>query len=239
MMAQPEMTHAMRINQPDHRIWGMAGSIALGVHIAVVAVAIAWVRPAEPPVPEPVVLIDMPPEAAAAPAAEMVAQARPVTPPIDVPRSKAPLPADPVILPPPLPIRAAQTAQVVPAPPAVSAPPPATASAVGTVAGSDPKARKQEMDYFALLAAHLNRKKSYPIEAKKARQEGIVTVRFTVDRDGQVSGLAIKRGSGHDILDRATLDLVQRVAPLPRMPAAMQRDSLTLALPIEYALKIN
>ncbi|MDE2410218.1 MAG: energy transducer TonB, partial [Sphingomonadales bacterium] len=115
----------------------------------------------------------------------------------------------------------------------------APAAASAAPAAGDPRARKAELDYFALLSAHLNRRKAYPAEAKKARQEGIVTVRFTVDRDGNVSGAAVKRSSGFDLLDGATLDLLRRVAPLPRMPAAMPRDSVTISLPIEYALKTS
>ena len=105
--------------------------------------------------------------------------------------------------------------------------------------GNDPKARQQEADYFALVSAHLNRRKQYPVEARKARQQGVVTVRFTVDRNGNVSNTSIKRGSGHDLLDRATLDLLLRVAPLPRMPASMQRESVTLSLPIDYSLRTS
>jgi protein TonB len=33
--------------------------------------------------------------------------------------------------------------------------------------------------------------------------------------------------------------LLQRVAPLPRMPASMQRESVTITLPIEYSLTTN
>lgn len=95
------------------------------------------------------------------------------------------------------------------------------------------------MDYFSLISAHLNRRKTYPTDAKKARQEGVVTVRFTVDRNGNVSNVSVRRSSGHDILDAATLQLMQRVAPLPRMPAAMQRDTVTVSLPIDYSLKTD
>jgi protein TonB len=118
----------------------------------------------------------------------------------------------------------------VPAP-AIASPAPA--------ATADPRARKQEADYFALLSAHLNRRKTYPVEARRAREQGVVTVRFTVDRDGNVSDVTLKRGSGHAILDEETLALVQRVAPMPRMPATMQRERLTLSLPIEYSLRTN
>jgi periplasmic protein TonB len=94
-----------------------------------------------------------------------------------------------------------------------------------------------EADYFSLISAHLNRRKTYPTDAKKARQEGVVVIRFTVDRGGNISGASIKRGSGHALLDQATLQLLQRVAPLPRMPASMPRDSVTLSLPIDYSLR--
>jgi len=87
------------------------------------------------------------------------------------------------------------------------------------------------------LSAHLNKRKRYPTEAKKARQEGIVTVRFTVHRDGSIAGATIRKSSGHDLLDAATLDLLERVAPLPRFPKSMKRDSVTLSLPIDYSLQ--
>jgi protein TonB len=127
--------------------------------------------------------------------------------------------------------------RAAPAPAAAAAPMP-LAPAPGPLPG-DPRAKKAELDYFSLLSAHLNRRKSYPPEAKRAREEGVVTIRFTVDRDGNVSNAAIKRTSGHDLLDLATLDLLRRVAPLPRMPATMARDTVTIALPIEYALKTS
>lgn len=107
------------------------------------------------------------------------------------------------------------------------------------MAAADPRARKQEADYFALVGAHLNRRKVYPAEARQARQQGVVVVRFTVDRSGNVDGISVKRSSGHVILDAATLALVQRVAPLPRMPASMPRDRLTLSLPIDYSLRTD
>ncbi len=242
---------ALALSADDRRQWSVAGAIALSVHVAVAALVLAWVRPAEPPVPEPVVLVELPPEGAPAPAVaaqEPVVQPQPdyapqtaVAPPVDIPPVRAPLPSNPVTLPPP----AAKPAQPAASTPAAAAPAPAavvpsgSAAGAGTVPGNDPRAKRQEADYFALVSAHLNRRKVYPPEARKARQQGVVTVRFTVDRNGSVSGTSIKRSSGHDILDQATLDLLQRVAPLPRMPSSMQRESVTLSLPIDYSLRTN
>lgn len=245
----------MRLSPAERRHWGAAGGIALAGHLAIGAVVVAWVRPMPPPVPEPVVLVELPSEAATAPA-DTVQQAverpqqsayvppQPLPPSVDIAPVRAPLPENPVAVPPspqPLPVQ-----QVGPAPtagPAVVNPVSVASAGAGTGAsptpGSDPKARQQEANYFALVSAHLNRRKTYPAEARKSRQQGVVTVRFTVDRNGNVSGASIKRGSGHEILDRATLDLLTRVAPLPRMPSSMQRDSVTLSLPIEYSLRTS
>ncbi|GAB3739527.1 hypothetical protein GCM10028794_23290 [Silanimonas algicola] len=95
---------------------------------------------------------------------------------------------------------------------------------------------RQERNYFAVISAHLNRRKTYPAEAKQARQQGVVVVRFRIDRDGHVLSADIRRGSGHALLDDATVELLRRVSPLPRIPRSIDRDELTLSLPIDYAL---
>jgi protein TonB len=243
---------AAALHRDDRRHWSIAGALALAAHLGVGILVLAWARPAEPPVPEPVVLVELPPQAAPAPAVAaaqpveqpqpQTVQPQPLTPPIDVPPVRAPLPSNPVTLPPPPPpVPARQSAPAPAAAPAnpVAVSPTGTGTGASATPGNDPRAKRQEADYFALVSAHLNRRKTYPAEARQARQQGVVTVRFTVDRSGGVSGVSIKRGSGHELLDRATLDLLQRVAPLPRMPASMQRDSVTLSLPIDYSLRTS
>ena len=237
------------ITLDEKRTWGLSACVALAAHVIAAALVLVWSRPSVTPVPEPVVLIELPPEAAPAVAAEQaITPPQPdyvppqvMTPPIDVPPVRVPLPKDAVTLPPPSPPAPARQTIAAAAPvsavnPAITAP---TATGIGTSVspGSDPRARRAEVDYFSLISAHLNRRKTYPTDAKKARQEGVVTVRFTVDRNGNVSNVSIRRSSGHDILDAATLQLLQRVAPLPRMPATMQRDTVTVSLPIDYSLK--
>lgn len=244
------------VDAGDARLWGSAAAIALVGHAALLALVLGWARQAEPPVPEPVVLVELPSappapspqQASEQPRQQVVEPAIPhprqaIATPLELPPVNAPLPSDPVRVSPPRPpepMRASQlsAASASPPAPAVTAP-----SGTGTDRSAPPietaRAKKAQADYFSMVAAHLNRKKSYPTEAKKARQEGIVTVRFTVDRNGDVSNISIKRSSGHDLLDSATLDLLRRVAPLPRMPSSMQRDSVTIALPIDYSLRTS
>ncbi|WP_156840926.1 energy transducer TonB [Novosphingobium aquimarinum] len=240
-------------DQAERRRWLLALGTAGVAHLAAVAFLMPFGRAPEPPVPEPVVLLELPPEAAAAPSVQQQAtQPQPetplpqvVTPRLDVPDVRAPLPRDAVALPPPpppLPARAPRAAPVVatnPAPTPIAVAPAGAGTGTSQTAGNDPKAKAQEADYFALVSAHLNRKKRYPTEAKKARQQGVVTIRFTVARDGTVSGISVKRSSGHELLDAATMDLLQRVSPLPKFPSSMKRDSVTLSLPIDYSLKTS
>ncbi|MBH0113405.1 energy transducer TonB [Novosphingobium sp. YJ-S2-02] len=255
----------------EHRRWLIAGGTALAGHALALGAVMLWHRSGEPPVPEPVVLIDLPAGASApAPsqadtdaldASQALAEPEPETvrPPLEPAVASAPSPlamrlpttpspevAVPLAAPRPSPARTeprapAQAAPAAAAPPAPrSDPREATGSAKsGKGPGDSPKAKKAQADYYAMIAAHLQRKKSYPKEAKKARQEGVVTVRFTVARDGSISNASIKRSSGHELLDGATLDLLRRVAPLPAMPDSMERESVTLALPIDYSLRTD
>jgi len=230
------------------RHWAAAGGIALAAHGGAAALALTLMtRAPETRPPDPVVLLELPADAGPVASEAPQPEQRPVpleqptvTPQVEAPQVRAPLPRDPVVLPPP----AEVVRQVQPATPpalarAASVATPTARTASPANEGGDTRARQQEVDYLSLVSAHLNRKKHYPAEAKKARQQGIVTVRFTVDRDGNVSGVSIKRSSGHDILDRATLDLLARVAPLPRMPKSIARDSIIVSLPIDYSLRTS
>ena len=244
------------LSNDERRQWSMAAAGALVAHVLFAALVLAWARTPAPPVVEPVMIVELPAEGGAAaapvlqPAEQQPQQPQPelaaVRPPIEAPRISAPLPREVVDVPPPAALQPS-VAPVAPpqaapaATPAVSAAPAPARDVVGPGTSSTPgdsaKAKQQEVDYFSQVSAYLNRRKTYPVEARKARQQGVVVIRFTVDRAGNVSGVSIKRGSGHDTLDTATLDLLQRVAPLPKMPASMQRDSVTLSLPIDYSLR--
>lgn len=235
--------------------WVVGGGVAVVGHAAVLVGVLLLGGKAPREIEEdPVVLVELPPLAAPAPAALAQLpneQRQPEIPPpetlqprVDAPVVRAPLPQQVVAapLPPPLPA----TSSAPPAPRPLAPIPPrnalataAIASGTGTAAtpGDDPKAKREEADYYALLSAHLNRKKHYPSEARKARQQGVVTVRFTVRSDGSITASSIRKSSGHSLLDQATLDLMQRVAPLPKFPKSMKQDSVTISLPIDYSLR--
>ena len=237
-------------------LWGACA--ALIGHIAVLGGVLSLgVSQPKPVVEDPVVFLELPPQAPAASASMAqqpverampeIAQPTTVRPPVEAPKVRVPLPREivavsPAPTPPPL-RNTALLAEPVAAP-QPSRPAPAVVTegsdkGASTDAGSDPEAKRQEANYYALLSAHLNRKKRYPSEAKKARQEGVVTVRFTVLPDGRIRESTIRKSSGHALLDQATLDLMQRVTPLPKFPRSMTKSSVTISLPIDYSLRTS
>ncbi|WP_066557432.1 energy transducer TonB [Croceicoccus bisphenolivorans] len=238
----------------DKRAWTVAAVGALVLHGGAIAAIVAMTGKTAAIAEDPVMVVELPPpgpaEMATSPTVTATQQVQPVQavaerlpdyvpPEVDIPETSAPLPTDPVRI--PTPLRVPATPQPQPRIAAATPPPPAAAVArevqgSGEAPGMDPRAKKKAADYYSLLMAHLQRKKRYPSEAKQARQQGVVTVRFTIDRSGNVTASSIKQSSGHTLLDRATLDLMQRVSPLPPIPREMQRESLTIALPIDYAL---
>jgi protein TonB len=241
-------------SSPEAARWGGAAVAVFAAHAAVVALALTWDRAPEVRVPEPVVILELPPLAAAEAASKPQPTAAPaehaVQPmqqpsPIDLPQPRVPLPQDAVRLPPPAPAPvtprvAQQIVAAAPAQPAAQAPARALASeGQEDSPGETAQAKRQQQDYYAKVMAHLAKRKVYPSEAKKARQQGVVTVRFTVDRNGGISGASVRKSSGYDLLDSVTLELLSRAAPLPRMPSSMRQDSVTLSLPIEYSLRTD
>jgi periplasmic protein TonB len=96
---------------------------------------------------------------------------------------------------------------------------------------------KSKDRYYAELAAWLERHKRYPPQARKMRQEGIVRVRFVIDRSGKVISHRIETSSGHTALDHAASDLLRRASPMPAIPASMGRSRLEIVVPIAYRLR--
>jgi protein TonB len=86
------------------------------------------------------------------------------------------------------------------------------------------------------LAAWLEAHKNYPAEARRRGDEGRATVRFTVERDGQVVAVQLVSGTGSTILD----DAVQRMlrgARLPAFPAGMDQAEVTVTVQLRYRLE--
>ena len=80
--------------------------------------------------------------------------------------------------------------------------------------------------------AHLQR---YPPQARGV--QGVVSLAFSIDRQGNVVSSRIVKSSGSALLDAEALDLIKRAAPLPPPPAEIADSELSFAVPIRFAAK--
>ncbi len=98
-------------------------------------------------------------------------------------------------------------------------------------------ARANVENFQATLLRHLNAHKHYPSVARAKRQQGVVYVRFAMDRQGHVLSAAIAKASRHAVLDGEGLALISRAQPLPLPPAEIAGDSIELIVPVEFSLR--
>lgn len=195
---------------------------------------------------------------AAAAAAEDVGQPpAPPTPSISAPEPSADVP-------PPLPPLSSQVAQPSPprAPAAAmaSSPPPVTAPSAASSASSAPSAQQgkgatpprrgiadgldadapagKSMAYAAKVRSWLYAHKIYPRRARMRREEGVVRVRFIIDRAGVLLEGMIIGSSGKAALDEEAQAMMHRASPFPSAPAVINGDRIEFTAPIEFILPV-
>jgi len=237
------MTGAARAeDQGDNavRVWGMSGGLVLMLHATLIASAISW-KATHPPVLPPAapMTIDLAPLPAPA------APAQPVAPPLP-PKPVERKVVEPVKRPPPL-ARKAEVALPKPveaplAPPTAAPspePPPPAIAPTTPPAPAQPSAAVLDArrSWQGTLLAHLERHKRYPRAAQARRQEGVVTVRFTMNRNGELVSARLERSGGSAILDDEGLALLERAQPLPVPPPEIKGDTIELVVPVEFFLK--
>ncbi|MDC7684259.1 energy transducer TonB [Asticcacaulis sp. BYS171W] len=98
------------------------------------------------------------------------------------------------------------------------------------------KTGKPTAAYLALVRRHVESFKVYPKQAKRRRIEGVVTLSFTVDRQGRLLLSQIVRGSGSTELDQAALDMLVDAQPLPKPPADVNGDRIDIVTEVSFRL---
>ena len=78
-----------------------------------------------------------------------------------------------------------------------------------------------------------------PIAARRHDIQGVVHVRFSLDRSGQVEDIQIVLSSGFAILDEEAAAMLKRASPLPLPPLAMQGETKYVILPITFRDQIG
>jgi len=86
------------------------------------------------------------------------------------------------------------------------------------------------------LAEWLAEHKAYPDAARRRGEQGDVTLRFTVQRSGQVTDVTVVKSSGSPRLDAAAMAML-RGASVPPFDTAMTELRITATVPIRYRLE--
>ncbi|MBS1144662.1 MAG: TonB, C-terminal [Proteobacteria bacterium] len=86
------------------------------------------------------------------------------------------------------------------------------------------------------LARNARPFKAYPAIARENGWEGVVIVSVSYPLGLGTPLTALERSSGHAILDRQALDMVERALATTTLPEAMQGKRYAISLPIEYRL---
>ncbi len=116
-------------------------------------------------------------------------------------------------------------------PPRVQAAPPAPTAVPGVRGGEGRES------YQARVLSQINRFKHYPPEARKAHVEGVVSVHFVMDADGNVLSSEIAKSSGRPVLDMEALATLRRAQPLPALPPDFPTRTLDAVVNIEFYLQ--
>lgn len=222
----------------------LAASVTALAHAAAVALLL-WshaggTRLLPPPPADRTQLLLLPPRAPQVPLEDIIApmpsmaaaeQRQRPEPPRELPKTP-PREASHWVIPPPTP---PQPRTVAPAPlqqqDAVAAAPPSPPLPPGPS-----EATPGRESWEGRVMAQLERYRRYPHAARARRHEGVVQVRVSLARDGQLLALSVERGSGYAMLDQAALDTFRRAAPLPAVPDDRPAP-VELSFPVEFFIR--
>jgi protein TonB len=90
--------------------------------------------------------------------------------------------------------------------------------------------------YLAKLRSELMANKKYPLSAQRMGVTGAVTVSFVVCPDSSFSKIAIRRSSGHDVLDNAAITTVIKLSGKLRRPDELGPADLKTSVVLRYEM---
>jgi protein TonB len=190
-------------------------------------------EPPKPHAPEPK---PPPPKPEAKPKPVVKPVPLPKPSPVPAPRTREPIAqpepaAPPQPAPPPVAPAPSSSAAVPPAPPAAQ-----TDQAATSAPAPSPDQGTLEAYRIDLMRMARNYKR-YPRVAMDNNWEGRAVVRLVIGANGMTKSLLVVSGTGHEVLDKQALDMIQKAKPRVQIPSALRGREFTIEIPVIYDLK--
>ncbi len=90
--------------------------------------------------------------------------------------------------------------------------------------------------YRFAVAAQAGRFKRYPAQAMASGWAGTADIRVEVGRDGRPRAATVVRSSGHEMLDRAALSMIDAGALRAHLPESLRGKAFAVVLPVVFNL---
>ena len=91
-------------------------------------------------------------------------------------------------------------------------------------------------NYSNLLRAHIAKHKKYPRIAQRRKMQGEVVIEIQIKGDGSLISKNIQKSSGHKVLDKEGMSMMEKSKPFPVPPEAMKDSVTTVLVPIAFNL---
>jgi protein TonB len=85
---------------------------------------------------------------------------------------------------------------------------------------------------FDYISRRVRSKLIYPAQARRTGLDGVVEVLFTLNMDGSVSGVSVKKSAGVEMLDAAAIAAIKSASPFRAPPV-----STKLLIPVAFSLR--
>lgn len=91
--------------------------------------------------------------------------------------------------------------------------------------------------YGNALWGAISKHKKYPKVAAMRGWQGEAVVELELDGNGKLKSKKIIQSSGHEVLDKQALEMVEKALPLPVPPDALRGTNFTITVPVPFKLE--
>lgn len=106
---------------------------------------------------------------------------------------------------------------------------------------SDAMSKKEQVEnlnkYILYINNTIQKNKFYPRIAKNMGIEGKCILKFKILKSGEIKNFTLDKKSDFSVLNKAALNILQKIGKFKAFPSYLQKDEIVLKIPIKYILQ--